>query len=232
MKKEKALAAAERFLHGFYEDGTPMETLLANADPMHFSWIGAEGKEFFDSREALLRYEKQQARRAERKRVSVEMREMQCLAVEPDILCVTARFFVSTASAKEERRATLIYIDKKDTCLLAHVHLSGPRAAGGKEEFPVNEGRANYEYMRMLEELHQHRQVPKLTDRQRRILTFLRQGFTYREIGEMLNISHRTVRGHVTGLIHCFRVENRAQLIATASEDWLEEEGKETPWTN
>ena len=39
---------------------------------------------------------------------------------------------------------------------------------------------------------------------------------TYEETGELLSLSPRTVRYYVNELIHRFRVENRAQLIAAS----------------
>lgn len=51
------------------------------------------------------------------------------------------------------------------------------------------------------------------------LLAFFRQGYTYKEIGELMNISQRTVRYYVNELIHRCRVENRAQLIAAVFPD-------------
>lgn len=58
--------------------------------------------------------------------------------------------------------------------------------------------------------------------KQRRVLYYLRAGMTYREIGEIMGISPRTVRYYVSELIHRFRVENKAQLLK-ASQALMED---------
>ena len=63
----------------------------------------------------------------------------------------------------------------------------------------------------------------RFSAKQRRVLYYLRSGMTYREIGEIMGISPRTVRYYVSELIQRFHVENRAQLLA-ASQGLTEKE--------
>ena len=69
-------------------------------------------------------------------------------------------------------------------------------------------------------------QVPA---KQRRVLRCLRQGLTYKETGEVLGISPRTVRYYVSELIHRFHVENKVQLLAVSRgvDEPLDERKKE-----
>ena len=55
-----------------------------------------------------------------------------------------------------------------------------------------------------------------LTDRQKKILRLVAQGYTNREIGEQLNISIRTVEVHRFNLMRRLRVRNVAQLLRRA----------------
>ena len=142
------------------------------------------------------------------------------LSPEEDAAEVTARFWVSEERSRLEYRATLIYTKKRGLLLLVHVHLSAPWVrAAEREDFPLIRGRINYESLKAAEEAGRHAAAPKFTARQQRLLAFLRQGYTYKEIGELMNISQRTVRYYVNELIHRCRVGNRAQLIAAVFPD-------------
>ena len=215
MTKEELLERSETFLRGFFEKRLPVEDLLAGADPVDFSWIGPGEKEFFDNRDALLAWYRRAAVQKARKTSPVTALEMQCAFPEEDAAEVTARFWVSEERSRLEYRATLIYTKKQGRLLLVHVHLSAPWVrAAEREDFPLIRGRINYESLKAAEEAGRHAAAPKFTARQQRLLAFLRQGYTYKEIGELMNISQRTARYYVTELIHRCRVENRAQLIA------------------
>lgn len=203
MTKEELLERSETFLREFFEKGLPVEDLLAGADPVDFSWIGPGEKEFFDNREALLAWYRRSAVQKARKTGPV-----------------TARFWVSEERSRLEYRATLIYTKKQGRLLLVHVHLSAPWVrAAEREDFPLIRGRINYESLKAAEEAGRHAAAPKFTARQQRLLAFLRQGYTYKEIGELMNISQRTVRYYVAELCRRLGAENRAQLIA-ATRKW------------
>ncbi len=56
----------------------------------------------------------------------------------------------------------------------------------------------------------------RLTDRESEILTLIAEGFTNKEIGDQLFISHRTVDTHRTNLMKKLEVNNLAGLISYA----------------
>jgi DNA-binding NarL/FixJ family response regulator len=58
--------------------------------------------------------------------------------------------------------------------------------------------------------------VPALSSRQMEILTLAVQGLTYKEVGETLCLSERTVKYHVGEILKRLHLKNRAQLIAYA----------------
>jgi DNA-binding NarL/FixJ family response regulator len=60
-----------------------------------------------------------------------------------------------------------------------------------------------------------------LTDRQREVLSLVAQGHIYKEIGEKLGISERTVKYHIQSAIDKLHLQNRQQLISYASKAGL-----------
>jgi DNA-binding NarL/FixJ family response regulator len=58
---------------------------------------------------------------------------------------------------------------------------------------------------------------PKLTSREQQIMVCLVEGFSNKEIGQTLGISPRTVKFHVTNILHKFNVKNRRRLQVTQS---------------
>ena len=52
----------------------------------------------------------------------------------------------------------------------------------------------------------------KCTSREQQIIACLMEGFSNKEIGQMLGISPRTVKFHVTNILHKFNVKNRRRL--------------------
>jgi DNA-binding NarL/FixJ family response regulator len=62
-----------------------------------------------------------------------------------------------------------------------------------------------------------------LTDRQREILALIAQGKSNKEIGRSLELSHFTIRNHVSLLFRIFKVQSRAELSrhATSLDDGL-----------
>jgi DNA-binding NarL/FixJ family response regulator len=53
---------------------------------------------------------------------------------------------------------------------------------------------------------------PKLTSREQQIMVCLVEGFSNKEIGQTLGISPRTVKFHVTNILHKFNIKNRRRL--------------------
>ena len=58
--------------------------------------------------------------------------------------------------------------------------------------------------------------APALSSRQMEVLTLAAQGLTYKEVGEALCLSERTVKYHVGEILKRLHLKNRAQLIAYA----------------
>lgn len=56
----------------------------------------------------------------------------------------------------------------------------------------------------------------KLTERQLEILEMVAKGITYREAGDALGITERTLKYHMARIIELLHLENRAQVIAYA----------------
>jgi DNA-binding NarL/FixJ family response regulator len=62
---------------------------------------------------------------------------------------------------------------------------------------------------------------PELSDREREILDLIAQGHKNSEIAERLYLSPKTVRNHVSTILHKLQVADRAQAILRAREAGL-----------
>lgn len=56
----------------------------------------------------------------------------------------------------------------------------------------------------------------KLTERQLEILEMVAKGVTYKEVGDILGLTERTVKYHMGRILDLLHLENRAQVIAYA----------------
>lgn len=65
-------------------------------------------------------------------------------------------------------------------------------------------------------------ELDRLTDRERRIVALIAEGYTNRAIGAMLHLPEKTVRNHVSVLLHKLGFQRRAQAAAWAGERGLE----------
>lgn len=63
--------------------------------------------------------------------------------------------------------------------------------------------------------------LQNLTKRQRECVFWLVRGFTHKQIGKKLNISHRTVEGHLEFVKEAFNCSTRAELIEKISSKTL-----------
>ena len=61
-------------------------------------------------------------------------------------------------------------------------------------------------------------QAHGLTERQTEVLRLVAQGLTYREVGERLSLSERTVRFHMREIISRLHLQNRNQVLAYAGK--------------
>ena len=66
----------------------------------------------------------------------------------------------------------------------------------------------------------------KLTKRQSEVLEMVAKGITYKDVGEALGLTERTVKYHMGKILELLHLENRAQVIAYAVRMGLVE-GKE-----
>jgi len=57
----------------------------------------------------------------------------------------------------------------------------------------------------------------RLTERQTEVLQLVAEGLTYREVGERLSLSERTVRFHMAEIIDRLHLQNRSQVIDYAA---------------
>ena len=62
------------------------------------------------------------------------------------------------------------------------------------------------------------REANGLTARQIEVLQLVAEGLTYREVGERLSLSERTVRFHMTEIISRLHLQNRSQVLAYAGK--------------
>ena len=62
-----------------------------------------------------------------------------------------------------------------------------------------------------------------LTDRQREVLQLVAQGLTYKEVGQQLFISERTVKYHMGEIMHRLHLKNREQVTLYAQQEgWVD----------
>lgn len=214
----------ECFLRGLYEGSAPLTELLAGVNFREFSWIGTGKNTFFDSRDAVEQW--WEKRRLDEKRPLRHMEELQLIEqpLSDTVTVVLARWKLTGKGMEPCRcRATFVYFHQGGRIALEHIHLSRPWGlVWGRESFPITAGRINYEYITAVHRAERLRKMPRVPAKQRRVLYYLRAGMTYREIGEIMGISPRTVRYYVSELIHRFRVENKAQLLE-ASQALMED---------
>ncbi|HQL36477.1 MAG TPA: response regulator transcription factor [Bacillota bacterium] len=57
----------------------------------------------------------------------------------------------------------------------------------------------------------------KLTERQLEVLELVAKGVTYKEVGDKLGLTERTVKYHMAKILELLHLENRAQVIAYAA---------------
>jgi DNA-binding NarL/FixJ family response regulator len=65
-------------------------------------------------------------------------------------------------------------------------------------------------------ELSKVEQAYRLTPRQRQVLSFVSQGFSYKEVGQKMGLSPRTIKYHMAEIMHKLHLEHRSQVLAAA----------------
>src|SRR5262249_20280536 len=66
--------------------------------------------------------------------------------------------------------------------------------------------------------------APQLTERETQILRLVAKGLPYRQIGERLFLSHRTVQNHVQNTLTKLQLHNKVELVRYAIEQGLAEQ--------
>lgn len=61
-------------------------------------------------------------------------------------------------------------------------------------------------------------ELDQLTEREREVLQHIARGYTYREVGEQLFISIKTVETHVSSVLRKLQLSNRAELTKWAAD--------------
>ena len=76
----------------------------------------------------------------------------------------------------------------------------------------------------LLDELENHESdenadtVAQLTPRQLEILQLVAQGVSYKDAGEALGLTERTIKYHMGNIVEILHLENRSQVIAHAAK--------------
>ena len=91
------------------------------------------------------------------------------------------------------------------------------------KEFSLQSGKESYlKNPEMLgEDLEQSLTDCGLNSRQIQVLILVAQGKPYREVASTLNIAERTVKYHMSEILHCLHLHNRAEVIAFAVKSGL-----------
>lgn len=63
----------------------------------------------------------------------------------------------------------------------------------------------------------EHTKKENLTHRQLKVLEMAARGITYKEVGEILGLTERTIKYHMGRIIELLQLENRAQVISYAA---------------
>ncbi len=112
-----------------------------------------------------------------------------------NLVGIGANGYLLKNSSREEVIKAIRHVNNGDRYFSTEVTLSILNSRGGFES---------------------HKNKVHLTDREIEILTLIAEGFTNKEIGDQLFISHRTVDTHRTNLMKKLEVNNLAGLISFA----------------
>jgi DNA-binding NarL/FixJ family response regulator len=66
-----------------------------------------------------------------------------------------------------------------------------------------------------------------LTLRQRQVLSLVSQGFSYKEVGQKIGLSPRTIKYHMAEIMHQLHLEHRSQVLAAAGRMGLDNDDHE-----
>ncbi len=69
----------------------------------------------------------------------------------------------------------------------------------------------------------------RLTPRQRQVLSFVSQGYSYKEVGQKMGLSPRTIKYHMAEIMHQLHLEHRSQVLAAAGRMGLDSDDHGEP---
>ena len=95
-------------------------------------------------------------------------------------------------------------------------------AAAGESSLDPRAAGALLSQFRALSAKQAEAELHGLTDRERRMLALIAEGYTNRAIGEALHLSEKTVRNHVSQLLRKLGFQRRSQAAAWAGQRRLE----------
>jgi two-component system, NarL family, response regulator DevR len=95
-------------------------------------------------------------------------------------------------------------------------------AAAGESSLDPRAAGALLTQFRELSARQAEAELAGLTDRERRMLALIAEGYTNRAIGEVLHLSEKTVRNHVSQLLRKLGFQRRSQAAAWAGQRRLE----------
>jgi two-component system response regulator DevR len=95
-------------------------------------------------------------------------------------------------------------------------------AAAGESSLDPRAAGALLTQFRELSAKQAEAELAGLTDRERRMLALIAEGYTNRAIGEVLHLSEKTVRNHVSQLLRKLGFQRRSQAAAWAGQRRLE----------
>ncbi len=95
-------------------------------------------------------------------------------------------------------------------------------AAAGESTLDPRAAGALLSQFRELSAKQAETELAGLTDRERRMLALIAEGYTNRAIGEVLHLSEKTVRNHVSQLLRKLGFQRRSQAAAWAGQRRLE----------
>ena len=95
-------------------------------------------------------------------------------------------------------------------------------AASGASSLDPRAAGALLSQFRELSAKQAEAELAGLTDRERRMLALIAEGYTNRAIGERLHLSEKTVRNHVSQLLRKLGFQRRSQAAAWAGQRRLE----------
>lgn len=217
---EEAKARTKKYIGGFYGKRISPRDIAEGASRKAFSWIGASRGEFFPDGEEAIRFFSRQWDFGEVPLIHMDNDRYAVQPVGERALLVLCECRLRTAPEtglllSEMQRCTFLYAVEDDQLRLVHIHASNPwQMIQAREKFANIQGRGNYEYMQELVAEKKLGGIGAISRRQREVLNLLKQGRTYQEIAEVMNITPRTVRYHVSELLIKFHAENKTQLLA------------------